>query len=30
MKIEQNSCVNVKFNAILAVLTIYANKAKNI
>jgi len=25
MKIEQNSCVIVKFNAILGVLTIYAN-----
>ena len=25
MKIEENSCVIVKFNAILAVLTIYAN-----
>jgi len=25
MKIEQNSCIDVKFNAILGVLTIYAN-----
>jgi len=32
MKIEQNSCVTVKFNAILGVLVlaIYANWAKNI
>ena len=29
-QIEQNSCVTVKFNAILGVLTIYANYAKNI
>jgi len=30
MKIEENSCVIVKLNAILGVLTIYANKATNI
>jgi len=31
MKIEQNTCVIVKFNAIWGgVLTIYANSAKNI
>jgi len=30
MKIEQNSCVIVKFNAILGVLKIYANYTKNI
>jgi len=30
MKIEQNSCVIVKFNAILGVLTIYANQAKKL
>jgi len=30
MKIEQNSCIIVKFNAILEVLKIYANYAKNI
>jgi len=30
MKIEKNSCVIVKFNVILGVLTIYANNAKNI
>jgi len=30
MKTEQNSCVIVKFNAILGVLTIYENYAKNI
>ena len=30
MKIEQNSCVIVKLNAILGVLTIYPNKATNI
>ena len=30
MKTEQNSCVIVKFNGVLGVLTIYANYAKNI
>jgi len=30
LKIEQNTCVIVKFNAILGVLMIYANEAKNI